>query len=96
MEVELAAVKGDVERKRVGKNPFDENFTALVRISYDTTKHISLHRLDMLLDNMRPPLLPFRQMPVTLTHFSFDVIPFHIAHAAAVYSLATVDAANTG
>lgn len=32
MEVELAAVEEDVERKRVGKNPFDEKFTALVRI----------------------------------------------------------------
>lgn len=31
MEVELAAVEEDVVRKRVGKNPFDEKFTSLVR-----------------------------------------------------------------
>lgn len=32
----LAAVEDDVERKRVGKNPFDEKFTSLVRILRDS------------------------------------------------------------
>lgn len=32
MDIELAAVEDDVERKRVGKNPFDEKFTSLVSI----------------------------------------------------------------
>lgn len=30
MEAGLDAVEEDVERKRVGKNPFDQRFTALV------------------------------------------------------------------
>ncbi len=47
MEVELAAVEEDVERKRVGKNPFDEKFTTLVRIPGFTQSQpndSSLHR----------------------------------------------------
>lgn len=40
MDTELAAVEDDVERKRVGKNPFDEKFTSLVRILHATGARI--------------------------------------------------------
>ncbi|CAM9458996.1 unnamed protein product, partial [Hapterophycus canaliculatus] len=36
-EVELAAVEEDVERKRVGKNPFDEKFTSLTESPFAET-----------------------------------------------------------
>lgn len=44
MDVELAAVEDDVERKRVGRNPFDEKFTSLVRIAHGAKGSLDVSR----------------------------------------------------
>ena len=66
MEIELAAVEEDVERKRVGKNPFDEKFTALV-IQGDSRGfkwHNKLESTTLYFSTTRRPLLPLRRMLV--------------------------------
>lgn len=50
----LAAVEDDVERKRVGKNPFDEKFTSLVRILRAQQEELGLLPTILIVDSLRP------------------------------------------
>lgn len=45
MDIGLAAVEEDVERKRVGKNPFDQKFTALVSKRTVPLRSLAIHPL---------------------------------------------------